>query len=438
MLFYIIFFLTSCLYALFSFILTEPNLVMSSHPLYWNFQTYMWEHFYANSQFVTAFYIFIIIALFCSYLLIVYSLAQKKIEFTLSLKSKYLWLFLLVLVPILISYNALSHDVFNYMFYAKMLLVHHANPYVFTPQDFEKTDLWVRFMHNVDVINVYGYAWTGLSLVPFVLGFQKFLLTLIAFKVFTVFGVFLLYQALQHLSRSIYNRNLYVHELALVFLNPLFLLEAVSNYHNDLWMMIPAVFSVSMLIRLFNNTWSNTTKVSKPVYFGLSSGLLFISIFIKLATVVLVPFYIFAALFLFFLPQYSALIQKRFHIPVPVILISAGLQFISRLVEKYIPTIVALTLFATLFSERSRQFLPWYLLWIIVWVPFIQNKTIRNLFLVFSLSCLLRYVPWLENAYEYSPEIILRQKVVTWGIPALYLLTRLKDTVFSMKKFGRP
>ncbi len=410
---------------------------MSSHPLYWNFQTYMWEHFYANSQFITATYIFIVMALFSSYLLIVYGLAQKKTEFNLSIKSKYFWLFILILIPLLVSYNALSHDVFNYMFYAKMILVYNANPYILTPQDFEKTDLWVRFMHNVEVINVYGYAWTSLSLIPLVVGFQKFLPTLIAFKFLTVFGIFLLYHGLQHLSRSINNRNLYLHELAIVFLNPLFLLEAISNYHNDLWMMIPAVFSISMLIRLLNNSWRQTTEVSKYVYFGLSCGLLFISIFVKLATVVLIPLYIFGAIMLFYLPQYSVLIQRRFNIPVPAVFISGALQFIVRFLEKYIPTIVALSLFATLFSERSRQFLPWYLLWILVWVPFVQNKTIRNIFLVFSLSCLLRYVPWLENAFEYSPEITFRQKVVTWGIPALYLLTRLKDTVFSMKKLVR-
>jgi hypothetical protein len=433
MLFLVIFILILFLYSLFSYILTEPNLILSSHPLYWNFQLAMWEKFYHQSQFITASYIFLILMLFLCFAWILSELKKDRSPLKLNLKSKYLWLYGLILTPLSLSYNALSHDIFNYAFNARMVLKWGYNPHVKTALDFIQIDDWVRFMHNIHTTAPYGYGWTVISLIPAFLGMEKFLPSLFFFRLFMILSIFLLYVALQHLSNTINKRNLNLYELALVFLNPLLLLEVVSNYHNDLWMMAPAVLSVSMLLRMFQPKMSEKSFKYKMFYFLILILLLLFSISIKIVTILLVPLFVFGLLLIFFLPNYANLIQKRFNIAIPGQWIAKILIWTTLWIEKYIPTILAIVLFIPLFTLRSQQFLSWYMLWIIVWLPFIQSKTIKNTILIFCLSSLLRYVPWLYNGFEYSQEIIFQQKLITWLIPTVYLFTNMKNFRSTMK-----
>jgi len=425
------------LYSLFSYILTEPNLVLSSNPLYWNFQLKIWDNFYHNSKFITSSYILLIVCLFVLYIWVISILKNRKVEFKLSFKSIYLWAYAAIILPLLLSYNALSHDIFNYVFNARMVLKWGYNPHIKSAIDFVQIDDWTRFMHNIHTTAPYGYGWTVLSLIPSYLGFEKLLATLFSFKLLMLLSMLFLYFALQHLSKTLNKRSLYLYELALVFLNPLLLIEVVSNYHNDLWMMAPAVLAVSMILRLMQPELLKRDLRKKVLYFLMACVLLLFSVSIKLVTVVLVPLFIFAFAFVFFLDKYSSLIKKRFNIPIPQQFISTGLLFISTWIEKYIPSIIAFMLFIPLLTQRSQQFLPWYFLWILVWVPFIKNKTFKMVILLFSISSLLRYVPWLNNSFEYTDEVQLQSRVITWIIPILYIFTNIKDATKNIKKIGR-
>jgi hypothetical protein len=435
MLVFISFFIVLVLYTLFSYILTEPNLVLSSNPIYWNFQVKMWENYYHNSEFITGSYIFLIIALFVTYIWIVSILKKHQTLFTI--KSIYLWAYSALLFPLFLSYNALSHDIFNYIFNARMVLKWGENPHLKTALDFVQVDKWVRFMHNIHTPAPYGYGWTLISLVPSYIGFEKLLPTLVFFRLFMILGMVFLYFSLQHLSQTLRRRSLYVHELALVFLNPLLLLEVVSNYHNDLWMMAPAILALSILLRLLQPRSRNITLNNKLLFSLASILLLSFSISIKLVTILMLPIFIFGFLVLFFLNNYANIIKKRFKIPIPSALISAGLIYATSWLERYIPAILAILFFIPLLTDRSQQFLPWYMLWILVWVPFIKNKTIKNTILIFTLSSLLRYVPWLSNSFEYSDSVQLQQRLVTWVIPVVYLFTNIKRTGKSIQKLGR-
>lgn len=437
MLIFCLFFLVLSLYAVFSYILTEPNLVLSSHPLYFNFQMWMWDRFYSESNFITASYVILIFAMFFCYLWLFSLLKKQKTEFKLSLNNKFAWFYSVLLVPLFLSYNALSHDIFNYLFNARMVLKWGYNPHVKTALDFIQIDDWVRFMHNIHTTAPYGYGWTALSLIPSFIGMEKLLPTLIMFRVFMILGIILLYFCIQHLSQTLNKRNLYLHELALVFLNPLFLLEVVSNYHNDLWMMAPAVLSVSMLLRSIQPEKLRLKMPKKIIYFLILLLLFLVSISVKIVTVLLSPFFIFGFVVIFFLNSYSGLIKSRFNLHVPAKIIAVGLLFITNILQKYVPTMIAIILFIPLFMARSQQFLPWYMLWILVWVPFIQNKTLRNVVLVFTFSSLLRYMPWLNNSFEYSDEIIFQQKIVTWIPPIVYLFTNIKHAPTKIKQLSR-
>ena len=123
MLVFIFFVVLLFLYSIFSYILTDPNLVLSSAPIYWNFQKSMWEY-YSNPQFITNTYFVLLFLLFLGYLVLLYKLKQNKVHIKSLLSSKYFYYYLLILVPLLLSMNALSHDIFNYLFNAKMVVVY--------------------------------------------------------------------------------------------------------------------------------------------------------------------------------------------------------------------------------------------------------------------------------------------------------------------------
>ncbi len=145
---------------------------------------------------------------------------------------KYLKISTLISTLILIfSYPFLSSDIFNYMFDAKIITLYHQNPYTNRALDFPNDD-WIRFMRWVHRYSPYGPLWLILSLVPTLLGFGKFLITLFAFKVFIgsfhLINSILIYKIL--LKENVKN---ILFKTALYALNPLFLIEGIVNSHND-------------------------------------------------------------------------------------------------------------------------------------------------------------------------------------------------------------
>lgn len=405
-----LFFLFILSYTIFSFALTDPNLVLTTNELYWNFQQFMWRNLYHDEKLLSYLFVSIIIGLFILYAHIYSELKEKKEQVPFSLKNKYVLGYLSILLVLIFSYNALSHDIFNYAFNAKMVVQYRANPHEQVALDFQD-DNWLRFMHNVHTTAPYGYGWTALSVIIYGFGFGKLLPTLFAFKIAGVLSIVFLWYALEHLSVTLKKRRLYLHELALVFLNPLFLIEVVSNYHNDLWMMAPAVLATSCMLRAVTQKLSNKQLF---MYGAVSILLLLFSISIKLVTILLLPFFI-------FLLGKKLVLQK---LPYTKIL-SVIADRILVWATKYVPLVFALLLFVPLFTSRSQQFHPWYLTWTLVWLPFIESRIIKTTVLVFSLSSLLRYVPWLYNSFNYGEVVIRNQKILTWGVPALYFFTNL-------------
>lgn len=249
----IIFWLLLCTYSFFSFSLTDPNLVLSSWQPYWQFQQTMWQTFFLNEQLLTAVYCLLILLLMGVYIQIVRLLFKSSLEYQVS-RTRLVLIYAALLLPLLVSYNALSHDVFNYIFNAKMVSVYQTNPHIHTALEFARDD-WTRFMHNTHTPAPYGYGWTTLSLIPYWLGFGKFTLTWLLFRVWSILSIGFLYFAIQHAFHSLFSRKARTEELAMLFLNPFLLLEVVSNMHNDLWMMAAAVLAVSLFWRVRGKFW---------------------------------------------------------------------------------------------------------------------------------------------------------------------------------------
>ena len=387
------FFLAS-LFAAWTWILTAPNLVLTSNSLYWQVQNYLHQHFYPNRLFVTSSYIFLIVALLSVFLLLVKNISVKNWrEFAVK--------FTLLCLPFLFSYNALSYDVFNYLFNAKMVIVYHANPHTQTALDFAHDD-WTRFMHNTHTAAPYGYGWTIISLLPYLLFAGKF--TLIWW--FTRFANFVLLLVFLFLLSLFVNRLSWMADwrrLALFFFNPLILIELLTNSHNDLWMMLPAVWSLLLIYP----SKKNRLSVGKIIF---SLLLLLFSLSIKFATVMLVPSW----LFLLAYRQRHAIFAFTDDLHI-------SLQSIFAWGKKYFFDLCALLMFVPLLTARSQFFHPWYLTWSLVLLPFARSSLARGSLLVLSVSSLLRYAPYLwENGYTVNT--LFYQQLITFVPFVIYLL----------------
>lgn len=386
------YFILYLVFAIFSFVLTDPNLILLKADWFINFQTFLWRNILPLQNLRTVFFFFLLILIFLNYLLILKNWSKLNLD-----SRQNFWRFLILIsLPLVISYNALSHDLFNYIFNAKMVVEFGANPHLKTALDFPDEPM-LRFMNNVHTVAPYGYGWTALSLLPYLAGFGKFLSTFAVFKIFSFLSLVISLLILEKFFKKVNYR-----QLALFFLNPLLLIEVLSSAHNDLWMLAPALLAIYLSLDLRKSTLLKTILIII---------LMTISISIKFATLALLPF-----LFYF-------IFKEKF----------------KKLSNLPIFDLMSITMFLPLLTERSKHFLPWYLLWSLIFVPLVKNKLWRNLILVFSLSALLRYLPWLYylpwmSFHLDTSQTLLWQKGITWLIPAFYLLLSSLLFIFNRKR----
>lgn len=378
------------IFAVFSYVLADPNLFLFKSDWFIDFQVYLWKNILPEQVLRTSILAGLIALLFLNYVLIIKNWSKLNLD-----KRNNFWLFLICLcTPLFLSYNALSYDIFNYIFNAKMVLEYGANPHLHTALEFADEPM-LRFMNNVHTKAPYGYGWTGLSLLPYALSGGKFLLSFFIFKLFAWLSLLISLFISEKLFKKVNYR-----QLAIFFFNPLVLIEILSSAHNDLWMLAPALAT----IYLAKNSVKN--KILKIFIIILLLGL---SISIKFATIIVVPFII-----------YLLLQNKLPKIPCFYDLLSFAM-------------------FLPLLTERSKHFLPWYLIWSLIFVPFVKNSWWRQILIIFSLSSLLRYLPWIYylpwmSFHLNTSNLLLYQKNITWLIPIFFLLSKGLVFLFNRKR----
>ncbi len=399
----ILFFALLCIYALFSYSLTHPSLVLTSVSVYWTFQTWMWHTFYNNRLLLTEVYGVLVVLLFVAYGLIAKQTSSKRDAFQNMNVPKIFFGFFLFMLPLLFSYNSLSSDMFNYIFNAKMVLVYHVNPHFIQAKMFA-FDPMTRFMTNTYGLAPYGYGWTAISLVPYALGLGKFVPTWIIFRLFSVLSLFLLMYSMKELARTL-KVEVSQRDLFLIFGNPLLLVEIISNAHNDIWMMWSALLAFSLVGKQKLKWWQ----------FVASLALMIFSVSMKFSTLLLVPLWIVILL------QYALpFLQKK----------KSGL---FQLFDKHWPLLASLVMFLPLLTLRSRQFYPWYLTWVLVWLPFVRVKVWKWSIFALSFFALMRYIPWLlTDSYQNGVE--WQQKAMTW-IP--FVVTLCVLSLFYVVKWQK-
>lgn len=207
---------------IYSYSQIDLNLTLLREPWFLTFQHQMVQLGYFNRPLSTA--IFLIITFFCFLLYILFFRKADKIPVRFLLAGTCLLG--------LLSYPAFSHDIFNYIFDARVLVFHHANPYTSTALMFPFDD-WTRFMNWTHRTYPYGPTFLPITLVVYLLGFGKFIPTLLLFKALMVAAYLGSARIIYKLAKS--------KGLIFFALNPLVLFEVVVSGHLDIIMLFFAL-----------------------------------------------------------------------------------------------------------------------------------------------------------------------------------------------------
>jgi len=144
-----------------------------------------------------------------------------------------IWVIIAAAVIMLFSYPALTYDLFNYITTAKVLYMHHENPYVVMPIEIPN-EPYLAFTRAANKVALYGPVWLAISALPHFVGGGNIWATILAFKFMNV----LAYAGFGYI---VWKRTKNIHNVLFFALNPLVLIEVIMNGHNDIYMMVLAI-----------------------------------------------------------------------------------------------------------------------------------------------------------------------------------------------------
>lgn len=331
---------------LYSFSQMDLNLTLINHPLFLNFQKPFITLGYYYRLESTIIYTVLMLGLCVLYGLSIIFITKKKLQI------RQLVLMVALIVGVLFfSYPAfVSHDIFNYMFDARIVTEYGQNPYLHKALDYP-SDPWIRFMHWTHRTYPYGPVWLVVTIPLTFIGGGKFLITLYLFKALVI-GSYIatsifIYKILKKISPS--------HALAgaaFFALNPLVIIEGIMSAHNDMVMIFFAVLAVYFL------------TLKKRIYASLLAGL---SIGVKFTTIFLAPFVIIGY-------------------------------------RPFLAFVFAMLTFAGIAYQIGIQ--PWYFLWVMPFAALAyQSVLVRIIVFSMTVSLLLRYLPYLLSGSWYPSAV---------------------------------
>lgn len=361
------------IFTLFSYLFIDPNLLYLK-----NFYTGI---FLYNRLFVTVGYS-VLIVIYVGFYLLFLKLWKMNVLTKLDIK-----ILIGVTCILILAYPAMvSYDIFNYVFTSKVLYFYHENPYIIMPIQFVNDPL-LSFTRATNKIALYGPSWIGLSVLPYLLGFGNFLVTLLNFKLLVGLFYLLATWIIKKLSKDFLSVILFA-------LNPLIAIETLISGHNDIVLIFFALLSIFL--------------VQKKKLF-LSAISLVISIFIKYSTVFLVP--------IFF---YSAMIYKN--------------KVVNW--EKIYVIFWSLMMVAFLLAPIREEIYPWYAIWFLPFAILSNNKIIMYISLAFSFCLPFTYLPFMYLGTYSSPTPFIRT-MITFAPVFLVIIFSLIRNKQWLKKFYR-
>ena len=335
----------------YSYALIDPNLSLMSNKYWVLFRDPMVQFGYY--QRANSFYVYIMLL----FVLYVFHIAFLR----LSKKYNPLVLGGVIGGVLLFSYPFLSHDLFNYIFDAKILTFYGQNPYLHKALDYPD-DQWLRFMHWTHRSYPYGPFFLVLTLIPSYLAMGKFILNFFFFKaLFIGFYILAVYVLAKQDKKS-----------AIEFAtHPLVLIEGIVSTHNDL-----IAVSLALIGFYYLNKKQNV----------LGRILFILSVLIKYTTLPL-PF--------------VNLDRKNW------------INWVLLCVQ------IGLLLYLSLFREVQQ----WYFLTLFAYLPLYKSVIQRSNIFLFGL--LVSYYPYICIGGADTPEKLWWKHVIIWtfaGVNIVYIL----------------
>ncbi|MEX2007781.1 MAG: hypothetical protein WD992_03330 [Candidatus Levyibacteriota bacterium] len=340
---------------LYSFTQVDLGLTLTRWSVWQVIQRFFQHIGYFDRPLSTGIYIGIIALLFIFYLIFLV-LAHKNL-----ISKRQLWSAIIAAAVLLtFSYNAFSHDLFNYIFDAKIVTYYNQNPYLHKALDYPGEPM-LAFMHWTHRVYPYGPIWLGLTVPLSFIGSNFFLLTFFMFKAL-MSASFLgtAYFIGKILKKMAPKREL--PGIAFFALNPLVIIESLVSSHNDIAML----FIAMMALYLFMNR-----KYVRSVI------LLIISVGVKFATVFMLPVFL------------INLVLRKKSVPFEV---------------RILPILVLMSTAVVIASVRTN-FQPWYLLYALPFAALLSNKYFVVIpSVIMSFAALVLYVPYLYSG-NWNPPI---------------------------------
>ena len=268
-------------------------------------------------------YIFLGLILIYTFIYLIIIKEEKNI-FNGKTKKVLLYIVLISLIFMLML-PALSSDIYYYIGDSWVLSKYHENPYYTSVSDLQLKGANDEILNNTgywkDTTSVYGPLYNMIAAVLVTLSFGNITIGLFVFKI----ASFIVHIINCYLIYKITKKSKY----ALIYgLNPLILLELLSNVHNDIYLILFILLSIYYLIR------------EKKVFFSII--FLALSITIKYTSVLLVPF------FLIFIFQKNKLFKRLLYC------IGTGLIIILIVVMLYLPFYKDTSIFTNMLVQNDK------------------------------------------------------------------------------------
>ena len=371
----------SLLLFLYSFTQVDLSLTLSKASIFQTIEKSFQYVGWFNRPLSSYLYIAVFAVLFFLYIWTIKLVTQKK------LTRKKVWLGIFIVTGILIlSYNAFSYDLFNYIFDAKIVTHYHQNPYLFKALDFPG-DPMLSFMRWTHRVYPYGPFWLFLTVPLSFVGNNIFILTFYLFKIMIASFFLLTAWSIEKIGKVLKFENILLPVVAFAF-NPFILSESLVSAHNDIVMMGMALYATSLFI--------DKQNVKGSVMYFLSAALKFATGFSFIGVLVLL-----------------AIRKTKYIIEVSLMLM----------------------IIAVVAASLRTNFQPWYLLYVMPFLALrVEKSFLRYPLYLFSIACVIYYVPFLYYGNWDNPipmilnSIIVGATLFSIGLGLVFFRHSKKET----------
>ncbi len=310
-------------------------------------------------------------------LTVLHLLIVRKVP-ALSLKQVMIFAIIIGAIAGICSYPALSRDLFNYIFDAKIFTFYGKNPYLLRAMDFP-IDENLRFMHWIHRTYPYGPVYLLISFIPSFLSMGRFSLAFFLFKGMHV-GLYAL---------SVWCIYKIKPAAAIFFATaPLVLIEGLMSTHNDFVAVALGIIGMYCIHR--GHLW-------RALIFMIASGL------IKYFTLplVMIPSGLLIGKYILTSSQLSNTKLKM----LPKILAQKNLVYYAFF------GIVGLIMYVV----HSGELHSWYILNLFVFTPFLYE--LLKLWQIFFTSLLVSYYPYVVGGeWGQGGDVGMKKQIMWWGL----------------------